>query len=96
MNKTILTVFAGVCSLVLFSCDAPKDYRPSTKTSVDMVAPGTRNTHNIGTTENHGHAPAHGEVVPNHDPGQNKMGGSNEELIESATTNEADSVENHE
>ena len=95
MNKTILSVFAGVSCLFLVSCDTPKDQRPEDKVSVDMVAPGTRNTSNISSTENKGHAPAHGEVVPNHDPGQNKLGGSNEAHMESAVTNDADSVENH-
>ena len=96
MNKTVLSIFAGACCLFLFSCDTPKDQRPNGKVSVEMVPPGTRNTSKISSTENKGHAPAHGEVVPNHDPGQNKLGGSNEAHMESAVTNDADSVRGHE
>lgn len=80
MNKN-LAVFAAVCGLFMASCDTPKDYRPGEKASVDYVKPGTRGTFNVSDAGNkevaeggdtHGKT-THGEVMPNHDQGDNTI-----------------------
>ncbi|MBC5775698.1 hypothetical protein H8S95_16590 [Pontibacter sp. KCTC 32443] len=82
MNKNVIAVFAAVCGLFMASCDTPKDYRPGEKVSTDYVEPGTRSTSNVsdagvkdiaeGGDAAHG-ASTHGEVMPNHDQGDNTI-----------------------
>ncbi|MCJ8163849.1 hypothetical protein MKJ04_03280 [Pontibacter sp. E15-1] len=87
MNKNVIAVFAAVCGLFLASCDTPKDMRPDAKVSVDMVPPGTRNTHNIGKVNEVHHESHEAEVMPNHDAGGNTIekGDSLEESTETNT-----------
>ncbi|WP_187262261.1 hypothetical protein [Pontibacter beigongshangensis] len=75
MNKNVVAVVAAVCGVMtITSCDTPKDQRPESKVSVDLVAPGTRNTHNIETVKgSHGQDAEQQEVLPNHDPGANTV-----------------------
>ncbi len=86
MNKNVLAVFAAVCGLFMVSCDTPSDLRPEEKVSVDFVEPGTRNTHNLSTTNPPMHEEQKGEVLLNHDPiGPNEA--------EANQANKADSVD---
>lgn len=76
MNKNVLAVFTAVCGLAMISCDTPKDSRPSAKTSVDYVEPGTRSTYNvsdIGGDEHPVMGTVHEEVMVDGDLGGNTI-----------------------
>jgi hypothetical protein len=47
-TKTLLFALSAGASLALLSCSSePSDWRPEQKVSLDMVAPGTRETDNF-------------------------------------------------
>jgi hypothetical protein len=55
-TKPLLLAFSAGASLALLSCSTePSDWRPEQKVSLDMVAPGTRETDNFD--QNTVHAP---------------------------------------
>jgi hypothetical protein len=89
MNKNVIAVFAAACGLSMASCDTPKDLRPEDKVSVDLVEPGTRNTHNVGgVNEVHPNTKEeHQEVMPNHDSGDNEMLQPGDSIREAGETN---------
>ncbi|SDY22508.1 hypothetical protein [Hymenobacter psychrophilus] len=52
MSKQLVFSALALAALALGGCSAePSDWRPDKKVSVDMVAPGTRESENYGHTE---------------------------------------------